>query len=137
MDKRFQVLSVTRQHFVELGLLSEENARNIDDATMREIAMDLAQEIDASSIMFDVLSEAARKYKLNPYKVAEIQYIGEEGAVEDRQVKVTLVNGSVITIEACYESFRQYGGTEQELWATVPVAEKVNDWLHGIDLVIM
>ena len=49
-----------------------------------------------------------------------------------RKVKVTLTNGTIIYIEACYESWQQYGGTERELWLTVPGAKKYDDWLHGV-----
>ena len=48
-----------------------------------------------------------------------------------RKVKVTLSNKTVIYIEPCYESWEQYGGTREELWLTVPVAERYNRWLHG------
>ena len=48
-----------------------------------------------------------------------------------RKIKVTLKNGTRIYIEACYESWQQYGGTTEELWLTVPIAEKYNAWLHG------
>lgn len=56
-----------------------------------------------------------------------------ENNVEKRKIKVTLTNGTKITIEACHESWEQWGGTEEELWLTVPIAEKHNNWLHGID----
>lgn len=48
-----------------------------------------------------------------------------------RKVKVTLSNNTRIYIESCYESWMQYGGTTSELFLTVPIAEKFNDWLHG------
>jgi len=48
-----------------------------------------------------------------------------------RKIKVTLTNGNVVFIERCYESWEQYGGTTEELWETMPIAEKYNDWLHG------
>lgn len=48
-----------------------------------------------------------------------------------RKVKVILTNGSVIYIERCHEAYEQYGGTERELFVTLPIAEKFNDWLHG------
>ena len=51
----------------------------------------------------------------------------------DRKIKVELNTGATITIEALYESWRQYGGTEEELWVTLPTAEKYNGWLHGED----
>ena len=48
-----------------------------------------------------------------------------------RKIKVTLTNGTKIYIESCYESYQQYGGTTDELWLTISIAEKYNDWLHG------
>ena len=58
----------------------------------------------------------------------ELLYVNQ---VSRRKVKCTLTNGTIIYIEACYESWEQYGGTERELRLTVPVAEKYNSWLHG------
>ena len=51
--------------------------------------------------------------------------------VEDREVKVTLSNGTQIYIVACRESWEQYGGCVEELKKTVDIAEKYNAWLHG------
>lgn len=48
-----------------------------------------------------------------------------------RRIKVTLNNGHTIYIVPCYESWEQYGGTTEELWLTMPIAERYNDWLHG------
>ena len=47
-----------------------------------------------------------------------------------RKIKVTLTNSTKIYIESCYESYQQYGGTTDELWLTISIAEKYNDWLH-------
>lgn len=52
--------------------------------------------------------------------------------IENREVKVTMKSGSEIHIVACYNSWQQYGGLLEEEQATVPIAEKYNDWLHGI-----
>ena len=51
--------------------------------------------------------------------------------VEDREVKVTLSNGTEIHIVPCYESWQQYGGTTEELGLTVDIAGRYNAWLHG------
>ena len=51
--------------------------------------------------------------------------------VEDREVKVTLSNGTQIYIVACHESWEPYGGCVEELKKTVDIAEKYNAWLHG------
>ena len=48
-----------------------------------------------------------------------------------RKIKVRLNNGTIIYIESCYESWQQYGGTQTELYLTMPIAERYNDWLHG------
>ena len=48
-----------------------------------------------------------------------------------RKVKVTMTSGHIVYIERCYESWVQYGGTKDELWETMPIAERYNDWLHG------
>lgn len=56
-----------------------------------------------------------------------------ENDIENREVKVTMKSGSEIHIIACHNSWEQYGGLLEEEQATVPIAEKYNDWLHGID----
>jgi hypothetical protein len=48
-----------------------------------------------------------------------------------RKIKVLLTNGGRIYIEPCCESWEQYGGTTNELYITMPIAEKYNAWLHG------
>lgn len=53
-----------------------------------------------------------------------------------RKIKVKVQEGRIVhnvTIEPLYESFQQYGSREEVLWKTMPIAEKYNDWLHGID----
>lgn len=54
--------------------------------------------------------------------------------ISRRMVKVTLRNKTVIHIVSCHESWEQYGGTTEELWQTVDIADACNDWLHGGDL---
>lgn len=51
--------------------------------------------------------------------------------VEDREVKVTLSNGTEIHIVACHESYEQYGGCVEELNKTIDIAERYKAWLHG------
>ena len=65
-------------------------------------------------------------------EVTEIKLLNAND-VENRQVEVTLSNGTVIKIEKCYESWQQYGGTVEELGLTVDIAERCNKWLHGIE----
>lgn len=48
-----------------------------------------------------------------------------------RKIMVKLSNGTRITIEPCYESWEQYGGTTEELYITMPIAERYNGWLHS------
>lgn len=61
-------------------------------------------------------------------KKIDLLYVNQP---KKRKVKVTLSNKTTIYIESCYESWQQYGGTTDELWLTVPIAEKYNNWLHG------
>ena len=65
-------------------------------------------------------------------EVTEIKLLNAND-VENRQVEVTLSNGTVIKIEKRYESWQQYGGTIEELGMTVDIAERYNNWLHGIE----
>ena len=65
-------------------------------------------------------------------EVTEIKLLNAND-VENRQVEVTLSNGTVIKIEKCHESWQQYGGTIEELGMTVDIAERYNNWLHGIE----
>ena len=64
------------------------------------------------------------------YKIKKVELL-YQNQVARRKVKVTLTNGTKIYIIPCYESWEQYGGTESELWTTLPIAEKYNKWLHG------
>lgn len=50
-----------------------------------------------------------------------------------RKIKCILTNGTKIYIESCYESWQQCGGTIDELYLTMPIAEKFNSWLHGYE----
>jgi|GEM_PF-2409279 len=49
----------------------------------------------------------------------------------NRMIKVKLSNGAVVKIVPCYESWEQYNATLDEKRATIQIAEKFNDWLHG------
>lgn len=65
------------------------------------------------------------------YQVLFVDLIDDED--DGRKVLVTLENGTKITIEPYYESFVQYGGTNDELWSSIGVAYAFTDWLHGGD----
>lgn len=64
------------------------------------------------------------------YKIKEVTTNNPE-KVDDRKVFVTLENDTEIEIISQYESWAQYGGTKDELYSTVPIADIYNDWLHG------
>ena len=66
------------------------------------------------------------------YKIESVEVIDSKNP-ENRKVKVRLNNGTIVFIESCLESWQQYGGTNDELYATQPVAEYYDDWLHGGD----
>ena len=58
-------------------------------------------------------------------------YIAEEKIARNEdgritQVQFTLGNGTVITAEACYESWQQWGGSTEELYVTMPRLEELN-----------
>ena len=61
-------------------------------------------------------------------KKVEFQY---QNIPSKRRIKVTFNDGEKAYIESCYESWQQYGATEEHLWESLPIAEKYNDWLHG------
>jgi len=63
-------------------------------------------------------------------RIRSIRFLGINRK-SSRKIKVALSTGNTVTIEACCESWEQYGGTEQELWVTMPIAEKYVGWLHG------
>lgn len=65
------------------------------------------------------------------YYISSIDFINVDD-VENREVIVTLNNGTEVHICACYESWEQYNGTTPELATTVDIADCVNEWLHGI-----
>lgn len=64
------------------------------------------------------------------YYISSIDFINVDD-VENREVIVTLNNGTEVHICACYEAWEQYNGTTPELATTVDVADCVNEWLHG------
>ena len=65
------------------------------------------------------------------YKPVDIDFHGRK--VKEREAVVTLNNGTEIHIAPLYESWHQWGGTTDELWTTVSIADCINDWLHGIE----
>ena len=67
---------------------------------------------------------------LDNVSVKKIELLNED-KVEDREVKVTLSNGTEVHIVACHESYEQYGGCVEELKKTIDIAERYNAWLHG------
>lgn len=64
-----------------------------------------------------------------PY-IKSIAYLRENQKYK-RQLKITLSNGTVIRADKCYESWQQWGGTNEELCITMPTVERHNEWLHG------
>lgn len=62
--------------------------------------------------------------------ITTVEYCNENKPAE-RQLKITLSNGTIITAEACHESWEQWGGTVDELYITMPIVEDANEWLHG------
>lgn len=64
--------------------------------------------------------------------IVKVELLNDDN-IDKREVKVTMKSGSEIHIVACHDSWEQYGGFLEEEQATVPIAEKYNDWLHGID----
>ena len=66
-------------------------------------------------------------------KIHHIDFLNWDD-VENRQIKFTLDNGTVITAESCCESWQQWGGTREELYVTMPHCKQYNAWLHGTDL---
>lgn len=70
---------------------------------------------------------------IDPYAVKNIKFLNND-TVSERKIVVELCNGTEITIESCYESWQQYGGTNDELQSTMGIANRFNAWLHGEDL---
>lgn len=69
--------------------------------------------------------------------IRSISYLNERSKSR-RQLKIRLSDGTlggtaVIRAESCEESWQQWGGTERELFITMPIVEAHNDWLHGGD----
>lgn len=62
--------------------------------------------------------------------IKKIEYLNENRPSR-RQLKITLSNKRVIRAESCYESWEQWGGTQEELYITMPTVERHNGWLHG------
>lgn len=64
--------------------------------------------------------------------VKSIKFINQHKP-NDRKIEIKMSSGSVIKIEPCHESWEQYGGYREELYVTMPIAERHNGWLHGED----
>ena len=63
-------------------------------------------------------------------KIKNIHYLNDD-TKDEREIIVDLTNGTKVHIISCYESWQQYGGTTNELYLTMPIAEQNNKWLHG------
>jgi hypothetical protein len=64
--------------------------------------------------------------------ITRISFVGELSPNKNnRKLKIKLSSGSIITAEACHESWEQWGGTTKELYITMPIVEAHNKWLHG------
>jgi hypothetical protein len=64
-------------------------------------------------------------------KIKKIEFL-YRNQPKRRKIKVTLTDGSRTYIESCHEAWQQYGNVTDNLWLTVGLADKYNDWLHGI-----
>lgn len=64
------------------------------------------------------------------YEVVDVKYLNDSD-VENRELKITLDNGTEITAVACMESFEQWGGTEDEMWSALPTIKENLAWLQG------
>lgn len=62
--------------------------------------------------------------------IESVKFLNEDN-VEEREIEITLDNGTVIHACACYEAWEQWGGTTDELWVSMPIVEANNRWLHG------
>ena len=62
--------------------------------------------------------------------IKSISYL-YENRKDKRELKITLSNKTVVRASACYKSWRQCGGTNEELSLTVPIVDQHNEWLHG------
>lgn len=61
-------------------------------------------------------------------KIENVQFLNEG---KEREIIVSLSNGAEVHIAACQESWEQWGGTIDDLYVTMPIAERNNAWLHG------
>lgn len=66
-------------------------------------------------------------------KVKKVEFL-YQNQPSRRKIKVTMTSGNTIYIEPCHESWEQYGGEQDELWETMPIAVRHNGWLHGGEL---
>ena len=64
------------------------------------------------------------------YYIRKIEFLYRNNK-KKRKIKITLNNGTVITVISCYESYEQFGGCIDELRVTQPIAERYVNWLHG------
>ena len=65
-----------------------------------------------------------------PHRIKSIEYL-YESKPSRRELKIKLTNRTIIHACSCYESWQQWGGSTEELYATMPTVQAHNDWLHG------
>lgn len=68
---------------------------------------------------------------MDDLQVIKVEFVNTD-SIKDRECNCTLNNGTKVHISSCYESWEQWGGTRNELYVTMPIAERINDWLHGV-----
>lgn len=64
--------------------------------------------------------------------IVKVEKVNENDKA-NRELKITMKSGSEIHVVPCHKSWEQYGGLLEEEQAAVDIANKYNDWLHGID----
>jgi hypothetical protein len=69
---------------------------------------------------------------MDDLQVIKVVFVNTD-SIDDRECICTLNNGTEVHISSCYESWEQWGGTRNELYVTMPIAERINDWLHGLE----
>ena len=63
-------------------------------------------------------------------RIEKIEYLWENQP-QKRELKITLSNKTIVRACSCCESWEQWGGNREELYITMPIVEKHNNWLQG------
>jgi len=90
-------------------------------------AADTVYENENGDVFYQQVNETISAKKPVPVNIQLFNH----NCPEKRFIKVTLSNGSTVSITGLYEGYEQYDCTREEAAVTVDIADRFCDWLNG------